>query len=440
MHTVSRYFGALLFFPETSDFSVRTPTVGFFQSLTISIFCAYLLLTPSKGTAMSKAKLTKSAVEKLPVTDSDQVYWDTELRGFGVRVKPSGIKSYIVQYRDRKSGASRRKTLGKHGPLLTLNQAKGIAKGILADAMRGTDPVQEMKIARQAPTVADLAVDYMEKHAIPKKRRQSIKNDQSMLDRLILPALGKRRVVDIRFQDIQTLHNRHAETPYQANRMLSLLSKMFSLSIRWGWRTDNPAKGIERYHEAPRDRWLSETELSRLANALDRHPNQKAADAVRLQLLTGARIGEVKNAKWIDFDFERGFWTKPSHHTKQKRTEHLPLSAAAIGLLESMRQHPDAHPIFLFPGKKDGQPIVDLKKFWRSILKAAEIDDYRVHDNRHTHASYLVSEGISLAVVGLLLGHTNPLTTQRYAHLADNPLRIAADVIGHKWRALDENG
>lgn len=282
---------------------------------------------------MSKTKLTTSSVERLPVAASDQVYWDTELRGFGVRVKPSGVKSFIVQYRDRTTGTSRRKTLGKHGPLMTVTQAKGIALGILADAMRGADPVLEMRGARRAPIVSELAAEYLEKHALPKKRPRSIKNDQSMLKRLILPALGKKRVADIRFQDIQALHNSCADTPYQANRMLSLLSKMFSLSVRWGWRSDNPAKGVEKYHEMPRERWLSEAELSRLANALDTHSNQNAANAVRLQLLTGARIGEVKNARWSDLDLERGFWTKPSHHTKQKRTEHLPLSAAAVGLL-----------------------------------------------------------------------------------------------------------
>jgi integrase len=252
-----------------------------------------------------------------------------------------------------------------------------------------------------------------------------------MLDRLILPKLGNHKVAEIGHRDIQALHNSLKTTPYQANRALALLSKMFELSIKWGWRADNPAKGVQKYHEDKRHRWLSDEELIRLTNALESHPNQKAANAIRFQLLTGARIGEVLNATWNDFDLNRGVWVKPSHHTKQKKTEHLPLSTAAQDLLTEIRATAGSH--FLFPGKSADKPIVDLKKFWRAIVKSAEIKDYRIHDNRHTHASHLVSSGTSLAIVGRLLGHTNPMTTQRYAHLSDDPLREAAETFGRKF-------
>ena len=176
-------------------------------------------------------------------------------------------------------------------------------------------------------------------------------------------------------------------------------------------------------------------ELARLGEALDKHPNQKVANAIRLQLLTGARIGEVLTARWQDFDLDRGVWIKPSHHTKQKRTEHLPLSKAAVALLSGIKAMEGSSSEIVFPGRSRDKPIVDLKKFWRAILSDADIHDYRIHDNRHTHASQLVSSGLSLAIVGRLLGHTNPMTTQRYAHLSDDPLRAAAEVMAEKLKS-----
>jgi len=383
---------------------------------------------------MPKLKLSKSVVDSLTVYQADKIFWDTTLPGFGVRVKPSGAKSYLVQYRNRASGRSRRKTIGRHGPLLSLHEARAIARGYLSDVLRGGDPAVESREARTAPTVQILAEDYLSEHAIPKKRPGSVKNDRGMLDRFILPVLANRKVADVGYQDVQVLHNAMRETPYQANRTLSLLSKMFELSVRWGWRTDNPARGVEKFHEEKRHRWLSDAELTRLTDALDRHPNQLAANAIRLQLLTGARIGEVLSAKWVDIDFGRGVWIKPSHHTKQKRTEHLPLSGAALDLVSQLQETAEEASEYLFPGRNPLRPLVDLSRFWKTILSISEIEDYRIHDNRHTHASHLVSSGMSLAIVGRLLGHTNPMTTQRYAHLADDPLRDASEIMAKKMR------
>lgn len=181
-----------------------------------------------------------------------------------------------------------------------------------------------------------LAADYLEQHAIPKKRPRSVKNDRSMINRIILPRLGSKKVAAVQFRDIHRLHVSMKSTPYQANRVLALLSKMLSLAAKWGWRSDNPVKGIERFQETRRERWLSDDELSRLLEVLANHQNQRAANAVRFQLLTGARLGEVLKASWSDIDLERGVWTKPSHHTKQKRTEHIPLSGPALALLANM--------------------------------------------------------------------------------------------------------
>lgn len=388
---------------------------------------------------MVKQRLTKTIVEKLPPKRRDYFAWDASLPGFGVRIKPSGVKSYVVQYRTRQTGDSRRKTVGKHGPLLTFDQARKAARIILADALRGNDPVAEARAARKAPTVKDLAADYMEQHAIPKKRPRSVAVDRSMLNRIILPKLGRKKVEVVQSRDIYAIHSAMKETPYQANRVLALLSKMFSLAVKWGWRSDNPVRGIERYHEERRERWLSDKELRRLLAILADHPNQRAANAVRFQLLTGARIGEVLSAHWSHIDFDRGIWTKPSHHTKQKRTEHLPLSASAMMLLTEMREESGSDTEFIFPGDAPGKPLQYLKKFWRSVTEQAGLENYRLHDNRHTHASHLVSSGLSLEIVGRLLGHTNPLTTKRYAHLADDPLRAAANRFGSKIDALQND-
>ena len=248
---------------------------------------------------MPQLKLSKTTVDRLSAEPSDVVYWDIALPGFGVRVKPSGAKSYVVQYRNRTSGRSRRKTIGRHGPLMGLHEARTIAKGYLSDVVRGGDPVAEAGNARTAPTIRILAEHYLSKHAEPRKRPKSVKNDRAMLDRFIMPSLANRKVSEVGHQDVQVLHNAMRKTPYQANRMLSLLSKMFQLSVRWGWRVDNPARGVEKYHEEKRHRWLSDAELLRLTDALDRHPIQLAANAIRLQLLTGARIGEVLSANMV---------------------------------------------------------------------------------------------------------------------------------------------
>ena len=333
---------------------------------------------------MSQQKLTKLAVEQIPAQGAEVVVWDTALPGFGVRVKPTGVRSYIIQYRDRTTGTSKRMTIGQHGALLTFDQAKKQARGILADALRGQDPVGERRAVRRAPNMADLASDYLERHAVPKKRPKSVRDDRAMLENVILPAIGTNKVASIERRDIESMHLRMSDRPYQANRLLALLSKMLNLSVEWGWRRDNPAKGIQRYREEKRDRWLTDEELSRLVRVLEEHPNMRAANAVRIQLLTGARMGEVLKAERKDFDLDRGVWTKPSHHTKQKRREHVPLSPTARALVSTIVAQADPGSPHLFPGRAPGKPLRDIKKFWATVMRDARIENYRRHDNRHT--------------------------------------------------------
>jgi hypothetical protein len=221
---------------------------------------------------MSQQKLTKLAVEQIPAQGEDVVVWDTALPGFGVRVKPTGVRSYIIQYRDRTTGASKRMPIGQHGALLTFDQAKKHARGILADALRGQDPVGERRAVRKAPNMANLASDYLDRHAVPKKRPKSVRDDRAMLETVILPAVGTKKVASIERRDIESMHLHLSDRPYQANRVLALISKMLNLAVEWGWRRDNPAKGIQRYREEKRDRWLTDEELSRSSRILKARP------------------------------------------------------------------------------------------------------------------------------------------------------------------------
>jgi integrase len=377
-------------------------------------------------------KLTKPLIERsLPVDHRDLFLWDSLQPGFGVRIKATGVRTYVVTYRNHHR-MSRRMTLGRHG-ILTLEQARKLAREAMYAVARGEDPAERRRATRAAPTVQDLADGYLARHA-PLKRASSRRNDELTLRRHILPALGSLKVAEVKTSDIERLHLSLADRPYQANRTIALLSRMFTIAIPEGMRPDNPVRGVKRFDEEKRECWLSDDELGRLIETLNQYPNQDVANALKLLILTGARRGEVLNAKWAEFDFERAIWTKPSHHTKQRKTEHTPLSAAALQLLVSMRAHRSGE--FLFPSRIDRQPLTEIKKAWARICKLAGLEGVRVHDLRHTFASSLVSSGTSLHIVGRLLGHTQPQTTARYAHVADDALRHATDRFGSKFSSL----
>jgi integrase len=272
---------------------------------------------------------------------------------------------------------------------------------------------------------------YIEQH-LPKKRERSGRDDRNMIAKRILPALGAIKVADVTFADIDGLHRKitRGGTPIRANRVAALLSKMFSLAIKLQMRSDNPCRGVERNQENRRTRYLSGDEISRLTTALAAHEDQQAANIVRLLMLTGARLNEVQAATWEQFDIENGIWVKPAATVKQNLEHRVPLSAPARQLLAELAVAP-AMAGYVFPGRVPGEPRRTIRKAWAELCKSAGLgDDTHAHDLRHTFASQLASGGSSLPIIGALLGHTQPSTTARYAHLMDDSLRSATERVG----------
>jgi integrase len=381
--------------------------------------------------------LTDAIVKRLPTpeTGSKITYDDGEPKGFGCRTTAAGAKSFIFNYRT-KSGRERRVTIGSAANWRT-TAAREEAKRLRRFVDQGGDPLGDLEGLRAAPTVSDLIARFKLEH-LPRRRLSTAGDYGRMLDNHIGPALQHLKVADVAFTDIDALHRKITNTgsPYAANRCVAVLSKMFSLAVRWRMRSDNPCKGVEKNQEAKRKRYLSGDELVRLTKALAEHPDKQTANIVRLLLLTGARRGEALAMCWADVDLGTGVWTKPGSTTKQKTDHTVPLSAPVRALLSDIseqyaREHPKK-PLgqFVFPGIGDTGHVVEIKKAWRALMKAAGITGLRIHDLRHSYASHLASGGASLPLIGALLGHSNPSTTARYAHLFSDPLRAATEKVG----------
>ena len=277
--------------------------------------------------------------------------------------------------------------------------------------------------------MADLCDRFVSDY-LPRKRPSTQASYRQQIETEIRPALGKLKVAEVVYADVDRLHRAISKrAPYRANRCIALLSRMFSLSIRWHMRTDNPCKGIEKNQEHKRRRYLSAEELGRLTLALATAKDQQAADIVRMLLLTGARRGEVLTAKWADINLATGTWSKPAATTKTNSEHQVPLSAAARALLTGLRGRSPAEAVYLFPAS-DGEPRKDIKDAWARLRRDADLTNARAHDLRHTYASVLASAGQSLPIIGALLGHTTPTTTARYAHLFGDPLRKATEQAG----------
>lgn len=374
-----------------------------------------------------KAKLTDRLIKTLPKPAAgNTVLWDAQIPGFGARITHAGAISFVLNYRAH--GRERRFTIGRF-PDFCATAARDEALRLRSQIKQtGLDPLTDKAKLRDLPALTDLAQKYLEEYAAVHKRASSAREDRRLLETAILPKLGRLSVDSIHRQDLEKLHTNLKGTPYIGNRVLALLSKLFSLANQWGLRDPSlphPVKGIPRFPEDRRERWLKKNELDQLNIALAKQPNQAAADAIRLLILTGGRRGEVLSSRWEHFDLERAVWTKPSHATKEKKVQHVPLSKDALQLLAERKRRSDGAQL-VFPGRT-GNPIVDIKKTWKAACKAANLERVRLHDLRHSYASHLVSAGVSLHIVGQLLGHTKPQTTQRYAHVTDDALRAATE-------------
>lgn len=374
-------------------------------------------------------KITKRFVEAIKPGDRDVVAWDGELRGFGLRVKPSGARSYIVQYRNRQ-GRSRRLTIGAHGRL-TAEEARREARLLLAEVERGSDPAEDRVAARRAPTMAELCERYLSDHAETRKKPKSADQDRRMIERFILPALARRKVADVSRADAVKLHSSLRATPYQANRVLALLSKMMNLAERWGLRPDgsNPCRHVEKYRERKRERFLSADELGRLGEVLaeaERTATElpSVVAAVRLLVLTGCRLSEILTSRWEHVDFEGACLRLPDSKTGGQVVQ---LSAPALEVLAGLER--DGSP-WVIRGARDGAHLVNLEKPWRRLRARAGLQNVRLHDLRHSFASVAAGLGEGLLMIGKLLGHTQAQTTHRYAHLAADPVKAATERVG----------
>lgn len=376
------------------------------------------------------------AIAGLPLPEKGQkIFYDGELPGFGVRVTSAGSRTFILNYRSRRTGRERRYSIGP------CDRWKVAAARKEAERLRrivdlGGDPLGDLEADRAAEAEeklrrksVDALCDEFEKQHLPSLRPATQKFYRLALKNHVRPALGKKRIEDVTRDDVEDLHKTLTARGqrHQANQVTTLMGVLFKYALKLGWRTgENPARDVEKNTLEGRERYLTPAETKRLAQAVDKLEDKQAAAIIKVLMLTGSRIGETLRMRWEQIDFHRAIWTKPAATTKQKRIHHLPLTAPVLTILSGLRdQQGDPTTQWVFPGRsKDGHRN-DLRVAWDTALEAAEIANLRIHDLRHSFASTLAGGGFSLPLIGAALGHSRIETTQRYSHLADDPLRHA---------------
>ncbi|MBZ9603991.1 site-specific integrase [Phyllobacterium chamaecytisi] len=416
-------------------------------------------------------KITKRVVDAIEPNGTDYYVFDSELIGFGVRVRKTGGLSYIVRYRagSGRGAPVRRVTIAPVGKI-TPDQAREVAKGLLATVVQGEDPAKQKTEKKNALTFQEL-VDHFLAHVEAKKKPNTHYLYSHLLKTYAVPEWGKRKAGSVTAQDIVVLHLSLKNKPTTANRVRNVLSTMYTWATKGKLlaKMDNPASGVEKYKENSRERYLSGDEMLRLGDAIEEaetvgiawtpDPTKKvkhapkaenrrtvidpsAAAAIRLFILTGARLREILHLTWDMVDIERSQLMLPDSKTGKKS---IILNAPAKIVLASLPRISR----FVIPGKvrfdKDGKqlpdrPRSDLNRPWRLVRKhaglVADADNphfrVRLHDLRHTHASVGVGASFGLPIVGKLLGHTQARTTERYAHLETDPLIAASEVIGSR--------
>jgi len=364
-------------------------------------------------------------------------------RGLLLRVTSAGARVWALRYRVANSGREREITIGDVAswPLAEARK-RGHELRRMIDA--GGDPLGDRQEKRAEPTVAELIARYVaQRH--PRLAPATQEENLSMLRRYIEPAIGKRRLGDVSREHIMALHRKITEAGYprRANAVVTFCSVIFNTGIEWGLLSANPAKGVQRNREHARERYLTPEETERLVVELDRRRERRpdSVDTIRLALMTGARRGELLTMRWADLDLDARVWVKPHPTTKQRKLHRVPLAADAVAVLQRRLDERTAggkvvrlRDDFVFRGGGSKSHVRALERDWELVRAACGLDDVHFHDLRHNHASLLVAAGLSLPIIGALLGHSRPATTQRYAHLGDQPLREAAELVAAKLR------
>lgn len=397
-----------------------------------------------------KVKLTDRVVNATKPEGARFVIWDTAQPGFGLRVEPSGHKSFIVRYRANGGGrnAPRRQMTvnGTPGEVLTAEIARKIAKGILASVAHGGDPALERDEKRKEMTVSELCDLYLEE-GLEAKKPSTIATDRGRILRHIKPLLGKRRISEVAVADVERFMRdvAHGKTAIDvktkkrgraiveggkgtSSRTLGLLGGIFSFAVKRKLRPDNPVRGVKRYADKKCERFLCSKEISALGEALreleSRNANAAAVAIIRLLTFTGARKSEIAGLQWSEVDIRHACLCLKDSKTGQKS---IMLGPPALAILKEIKREGDAP--FVFPAATGNGHFLGTEKVWRKARQLAKLPDVRIHDLRHSFASTALASGDSLALIGKLLGHADVKTTARYAHLADDPLKKAADRI-----------
>ncbi len=371
------------------------------------------------------SKLTKRNVDFATTGDKTTVIWDDELRGFGLRLYPNGRKVYVVKCRIR--GQQRFITIGQHG-VITADQARSKAHFVLAEAKNGRDPMRETDAIRRSPTMKDLGQRFLEEYVAIRCKPTTQSEYKRSVEIFINSRLGTRKVTDIERKDIAELHHSLRHIPYQANRTLGVLSKMFNLAEVWGIRPDhsNPCLHVKKYPEKKRERFLSLEEYAVLGKTLQECEEQglempSTINAIRLLMLTGCRLGEIMTLKWEYVHLKERELRLPDSKTGAKIVHFGQAAADVLNRIEREEDNP-----WVITGIIPGQPLNCLQRQWRRIRDRAGLPGLRIHDLRHSYASGALSLGEGLPMIGKLLGHTQVQTTARYAHLANDPVKAAA--------------
>ncbi len=376
-------------------------------------------------------RLTKRIVDAIEPAEKDIWKWDNELPGFGVRVKPSGVKSYLIQYRNRQ-GATRRRTIARHG-VLTADQARSEARQLLASVGRGDDPSAVRKAERLAPTMSDLLDRYLSEHVQIHNRPSTIEDVQRMVRLYIRPSLGHMKAAAVSRSDVMKLHGAMKDKPRRANNVLSVLSKAFNLAEAWEIRPDgtNPCRHVHRYKENKRERFLSDSELASIHQVMRAMEEEQSVptvvlNAIRLLALTGCRLGEIRQLRWEDVDFECACLSLPDSKTGPRQHG---VGAHSLALLASLPRTEGSPWVFCGTDPSAALRKERLEKAWQKIRAAAGIEDIRLHDLRHTVGTYAGQTGANSFLVRDKLGHKTTALTDRYVNRDASPLRKLSDQV-----------